>query len=124
VRYCRYCAYRIDEGEPGLSRSQVAEATSRYLAAGGAITRLPPGPRPPPADVRLNEEIVAGLRAVPWDEVAIAPLNADFNVAKGGRDVSPEVTSLQAAANAGGSLRDTDAGPPWLWLGRAAGEEG
>jgi hypothetical protein len=97
LRICRSCAYRIGEPPPTLTHSQVAEATARYLAQGGAITRLAAGPARLATDVRLEERLVNGIRLVPWDELTDPWRNPDFNLFLGGRDVTPHVTSAQAA---------------------------
>lgn len=128
VQVCRTCAYRIGEPPRGITRTQVAEATARYVANGGAITRLPDGPARLTADVRLQEEIVNGLQPVPWEELTRAPRNPDFNLFLGGRDVTPHVTSAQAAARAAERRgREDDPGaviPLALLAGSKRGEGG
>lgn len=100
LQVCRFCAYRIGEPPPTFTHSQVAEATAQYLALGGAITRLPDGPARLTTDVRLQEEIVNGLQPVPWEDLTEPCRNPDLNLILGGRDVTPHVTSAQAAAQA------------------------
>ena len=69
VWLCGWCGFRLGLAEPHVTHEQVAEATARFLAAGGVITRLPDGPEPEPVEVRLKEEITMGLLPRPWDEV-------------------------------------------------------
>jgi hypothetical protein len=66
---CGWCGFRLGLAEPRVTHEEVAEATARFLAAGGVITRLPDGPEPDPAEVRLREEITLGLLPRSWDEV-------------------------------------------------------
>jgi hypothetical protein len=69
LRLCGFCGFRLGLAEPRITHEEVEEATARFLAAGGVITRLPDGPEPDPVEVRLQEEINMGLLPVPWDEV-------------------------------------------------------
>jgi len=66
--FCGWCGFRLGLIEPYVSRAEIEEATRRYLAAGGVITRLPDGPEPPREEVRLNEEVTLGLLPA-WHEV-------------------------------------------------------
>jgi hypothetical protein len=103
LQVCRSCAYRIGEPPPTFTHSQVAEATAHYVARGGAITRLPDGPARLATDVRLQEQIINGIPSVPWEDLIEPWRNPDFNLILGGRDVSPQVTSAQAAAPVAGA---------------------
>jgi hypothetical protein len=89
VRLCGWCGFRLGQAEPQVTRPELEAAVARYLAGGGVITRLPDGPQPERAEIRLNEEIVLGLHPVPWDELLLAPENENYDVITRGRDFAP-----------------------------------
>jgi len=116
---CGWCGFRISLVAVHITRPDLEAAVTRYLAAGGVITRLPDGPEPTPTEVRLNEEVLRGLHPVPWDELMLAPDNDDYDLLTRGGDVGDPAVSIDISSGPSAGRRGRP-GRRLSWAGLAS----